>query len=196
MKSADIRKDVINRLRQWRVRLVIQRLVFTVMAASVLVALARLLETPFTTLLLQLVLLFLLSFAQLIYSGKWRQLIPDNFLQHLNRRFSDFEESAQLLILDDSDLTPMRRLQRRRVHTVYVDNVEKLELWQPPVTYRLSSVITLVFVLVAFNANQLQLLAENILSKTPSYLTSADAYPGSTQITHMSITVQPPKYTG
>lgn len=196
MQPAEICKDVLGRLRLWRWRLVLQRLLFTATAASVLVATALLLETAVTTLLLQLGVLVFMSFAQLIYSHKWRQLIPDNFLQHLNRRFPDFEESAQLLILEESDLTPMRRLQRQRAQEVYVHNLAKLQQWQPQITYRLAVTMTLVFVLLASTSSQLRLLADRLLSKPSSVTSSSELHSGTTEITHISVTVQPPEYTG
>ncbi len=196
MKPADIRKDVMSHLRQWRLRLMLQRLVFTITASSVLIASALLLETPVTTLLLQLAVLVFVSFAQLILSRKWRQLIPDNFLQHLNRRFPDFEESAQLLIHEKNDLTAMRRLQRQRVQAVYADNLARLEQWQPAVTYRLAGSVTLVFVLLALTSNQLRLLADQLLSNPTAHTSSAELNAAKPQITHIDISIQPPEYTG
>jgi hypothetical protein len=177
-------------------RLVLQRLVFTATASSVLVATALLLETPPATWLLQLAVLVFVSFVHLIFSHKWRQLIPDNFLQHLNRRFPDFEESAQLLINEDSDLSPMRRLQRNRACTVYVDNLARLEQWRPLIKYRLATAVILVFVLIAMTSSQLRQLVVQWLSASPTSTTTAGTNAGATQVTHMSISIQPPEYTG
>jgi len=196
MKSADICQDVLTRLRQWRMRLVLQRLVFTATASSVLVATARLLETPLATWLLQLAVLVIVSFAHLAFSPKWRQLIPENFLQHLNRRFPDFEESAQLLIKEDSDLSPMRRLQRNRARGVYTENLARLEQWRPLIKYRLATAVILVFVLIAMTSSQMRQLAGQWLSASPTITTAAKTNAGATQITHISISIQPPEYTG
>jgi len=196
VKSADICQDVLKRLRQWRMRLVLQRLVFTATASSVLVATALLLETPPETWLLQLAVLVFVSFVHLIFSHKWRLLTPDNFLQHLNRRFPDFEESAQLLIKEDSDLSPMRRLQRDRARVVYIDNLARLEQWRPLIKYRLAVAVILIFVLIAMTSNQLRQLAVRWVSASPTITTAAGTNAGTTQITHMAISIQPPEYTG
>ena len=196
MTPADVCKDVLGRLYRWRLRLVLQRLVFTITASSVLAATALMLETPLTTLLLQLVVLIFVSLTQLFFSRIWRLLIPNNFLQHLNRRFPDFEESAELLIEKEPELTPMQRLQRQRALAVYVDNLAKVELWQPPVTYRLAGIVTLVFVLIALNSNQIRLLADQLLSNTLPRTPQATMHSESTQIIHMAINIQPPEYTG
>ena len=196
MKSTDICQDVLKRLRQWRMRLVLQRLVFTATASSVLVATALLLETPPASWLLQVFVLVFVSFAHLIFSHKWRQLIPDNFLQHLNRRFPDFEESAQLLIEEDSDLSPMRRLQRNRARAVYTENLTRLAQWRPLIKYRLAIAVILVFVLIAMTSSQLRLLADRWLSASTTIITAAGTNAGATQITHMAISIQPPEYTG
>ena len=196
MKPADVCKDILTRLRQWRLRLVLQRLVFTITASSALVATALLLETPPATLPLQLSVLIVVSFTQLLLSHKWRQLTPDNFLQHLNRHFPEFEESAQLLIQKQGDLTPMRKLQRQRAQAVYADNLARVEQWQPPVTYHLAGFLTLVFVLIALAANPLRMRAVQLFSVALSPPSSATRQHSSTQILHMTIRIQPPEYTG
>lgn len=177
-------------------RLVLQRLIFTATASSVLVATALLLETPTATWLLQLAVLVFVSFVHLIFSHKWRQIIPDNFLQHLNRRFPGFEESAQLLIKEDSDLSPMARLQRNRTRAVYKDNLARLEQWRPLIKYRLATAIMLVFVLIAMTSSQLRLLADRWLETSPTFTTATETNAGVTQITYMAISIQPPQYTG
>lgn len=196
MKSTDICQDVLKRLRQWQMRLVLQRLVFTATASSVLVATALLLEIPPATWLLQLAVLVIVSFVHLVFSHKWRQLIPENFLQHLNRRFPDFEESAQLLIKEDSDLSPMRKLQRNRARAVYTGNLARLEQWRPLIKYRPATAVILFFVLIAMTSSQLRLLTDRWLSAPPVFTTAARTTAGTTQITHMAISIQPPEYTG
>ena len=159
----EVRTEVHRHLRTLRRRLLWQRSLYTLAAVAVLVVTANLLATPLSTLLQQILAVTLVWFAQLWLSEKWRDLTPENFLQHLNRRFPDFEESAQLLVKDQDELSPLQHLQWQRAHAVYRQNISQIELWQPAMRYRAILIILLFCLLAALVSDPLVSLANRIL---------------------------------
>jgi len=196
MKTADVRQDVLSRLQQWRRRLLLQRLVITASAISVLVATALLLDTPKPTLYSQCAVLILVFFAHLFASGKWRRLTSDNFLRHLNRRLPAFEESAHLLIQDDSALSVMQRLQRQRAQKIFTDNLARVEQWQPQLRYRSALGVMIVFALVAMGSEQLRALSHRLYPEFSAMVPSGPLLTESAGIDRISIKIRPPEYTG
>ena len=194
--ATEVRADVQNRLRGWRRRLFWQRLIYTFAAFAVLFLISHWLGTPLSTLLQQVLALGVVSFAQLLLSSKWRNVNTDNFLQHLNRRFPDFEESAQLLVRDASELGGLKLLQRDRTIAVYQKNLAQVGQWQTPVNYRPAVLILLSCLLLVTLTDQLASLSSRFLPavlKTPPSLSSAGDVSG---INGVAIRIEPPAYTG
>jgi len=188
--------DVQLRLRGWRRRLLAQRLLYTLAAIAVVLLTGHWLATPSITLLQQVLAVCVVSFAQLRLSAKWRNLSTDNFLQHLNRRFSDFEESAQLLAKQPSSLGPLQLLQRERAVAVYQKNLAQVERWQRPLHYRGAVAIVICCGLLFTLTDQLTSLAGRILPET---LVTPAGIPGSSaspDLRNIAIRIQPPAYTG
>lgn len=194
--ALEVRADVRSRLRVWRRRLFWQRLINTFAAMAVLTLVAIWLDTPLSTLLQQLLAVALVWFAQLWLSSKWRRLSTDNFLQHLNRRFPDFEESAQLLVLDASELSPLQNLQRERALTVYLKNLSQVERWQAPIYYRTAMALSLACLLLIFFTDQLSSLAGRLLPKNLVSPATSSLPSGATGINGIVIRIEPPGYTG
>lgn len=204
MKSAEMKNekahppgsDVQKRLRTWRLRLLWQRLLYTLAAIAVVLLIAHWLATPLLTLLQQVLAVSLVSFTQLLLSTRWRNLNTDNFLQHLNRRFPDFEESAQLLAKDASLLGPLQSLQRERAFAVYRKNLAQVEQWQTPLYYRGTAVVMMTCWLLFVFTGQLALVAGKIVPQdlmTPAPPLGIEAVNGLKDI---AIRIQPPAYTG
>lgn len=210
----DIRTDVLSRLHSWRRRLLWQRSWYCVAIAAALFALLRLAGWPDGHSAMQafsgppvgllaglfvslLVGVLVLAFGLLLFSSKWRALTPDNFVLHLNRRFPDFEESAQLLLRKQSDLGVLQRLQQQRCMSVYAHNVSQLEAWQPPVRYRNLLLITLAAALLALFAPRIRAFAAQMVFLHETQSQSLSQQSGSNAgLKGVSISVTPPKYTG
>ena len=188
--------DVQKRLRRWRIRLFGQRLLFTLSAIAILFLLAHWLGTPLTMLMQQVLAFCLVSFTQLVLSSRWRNLSTDNFLLHLNRRFPDFEESAQLLVREADALGPLQQLQRERAFAVFKKNLAQVEQWQTPFHSRWPAIILLSCGLLYMLTGQLASLAGKIVPEnliTPAGLLGDSGSPGLKDIL---IRIQPPAYTG
>jgi hypothetical protein len=200
VNSADLRSDVLLRLRQWRWRLVWQRLLLTATTISVFVVVSLLAATATATILKQIVAITIIMFALLLASSKFRQLSADNFLQHLNRRFPNFEESAQLLLSNDADLGVLQELQRDRAATVYQDNLARVEQWQAPVKYANAMAIILLCMPLAYFSAELRSSASgffhNIFPNGLQLPISGDQSDEVTRIENIEIHIQPPTYTG
>jgi len=194
--TPEIRADVQNRLRAFRRRLLWQRLLHTFAAVTVLVLIGHWLATPKITMLQQVLAVAVVFFAQLWLSPKWRRLNTNNFLRHLNRRFPDFEESAQLLLLDASDLKPLQSLQRDRALAVYRKNLAQLGQWQAPVRYRPVVAICLACLALFLFTDELASLVDRSVSKRQ--LAPVSAFTGDKErvISDISIRIEPPAYTG
>ena len=194
--TPEIRADVQNRLRAFRRRLLWQRLLYTLAAITILVLIGHWLATPKITILQQVLAVAVVFFAQLWLSPKWRRLNTNNFLRHLNRRFPDFEESAQLLLRDASDLKPLQSLQRDRALAVYRKNLAQLDQWQAPVRYRPVVAICLVCLSLFLFTGELASLVDRFVSK--GELAPVTALTGDKEgvISDISIRIEPPAYTG
>ena len=174
MSSADIHRDIISRLGHWRHRLLWQR-AMNLLAASVLLAGAgSLLAIPPGTGLKWLITLVVLSLVQLLFSNGWQRLTPDNFVQHLNRRFPAFEESAQLLVGDHSGFTRMQQLQRERASRVYDENLAQTHRWRPAMHYRLALGLLISGVLLNLVAEPLRSVGERLLESSSPLISALD----------------------
>jgi hypothetical protein len=171
-------------------------LLFTLAGSSVLFLLGHWLDTPIATVLQQVLALCLVSFAQLWLSSRWRNLSTDNFLLHLNRRFPDFEESAQLLAKEPDVLGPLQLLQRERAFAVYRKNLAQVEHWQAPLHYRRAMVVLLSCGLLFMLTGPLASLARKII---PGHLITTVGQAGnaaSPRLKDVLVRIQPPAYTG
>ena len=165
--QTDARSDIMSCLRRWRQRLLWQRFLYTLAAGSVLVFIARLFAVNPGTLAIQLIVLVVVWFTQLLLSNQWRRLTPENFLQHLNRRIPELEESAQLLLQDEKDLKSLQSLQRQRVQAVYKDELARISLWQTRPNYRQATALFAGCLLLAVFSNQLRHSFEYFLTSAP-----------------------------
>lgn len=173
-----------------------QRLIYTLAASAVLACLSLLLAIPMVATLQLGMFVVLLSLLQLRFSQRWQRLTTENFLWHLNRRFPDFEESAQLLLLDETDLTPLQTLQRDRTRAVYRDKLANTAVWQPLTRFRLASTVTAVCAVLALYGVQVRSLVSQWLP-TPIPATGvAGLQTGGTVINNVSVVIEPPAYTG
>jgi len=204
VKSAEIQNDaalwlghdVQKRLRGWRRRLLGQRLLYTLAATAIVLLIGHWLATPTTTLLQQVLALCIVSFAQLRLSTRWRNLSTDNFLQHLNRRFPDFEESAELLTKEPSSLGPLQLLQRERALAVFRKNLAQVEKWQTPFYYRWVVIILLSCGLLFMLTDQLALLASKIIPENLMMPVASSGTVALTGLNDITVRIQPPAYTG
>lgn len=188
--------DVLRHLRRLRRTMLWQRLIHAIAAMSVLLVVGSLLETSPVVLLQQAIALGLVWFGQLWLSHKWQRLTPENFVQHLNRRFPDFEESAQLLIQDESALTTLQSLQRQRALAVYQRNLAQAEQWQANLRYRQAlSVILVCSLLLAFT-DQLRSLPSLILPGNLVAPADSQIADRTAAISNVSVRITPPAYTG
>lgn len=197
----DLRKDVLNRLRSWRHNLLWQRSLHFVALSTVTFAVFRLMgwfdqDHAAVFFAGALGALLVLMFALLLFSDKWKALTPDNFVLHLNRRFPDFEESAQLLLRDHHTLPVLQQLQQQRSMKVYAGNLAKVEAWRPELHFRGTVLVVLLFGLIALMAPQIRDLATQIASwRAPDPISVPDTTPGGPGFSNISVRVTPPNYT-
>jgi len=194
--AAEIQARIRRSLRTWRLRLAWQRLLNTLAAVAVLALAGYLTATPWTTILLQSAVLTLVFFLHLRLGTAWRRSNPENFVEHLNRHFPDFEESAGLLLAGENTLTPLQSLQRERVLRVYRQNLSRVEQWRNPVRYKTA-------VGVVTGCLLLGLIAKDIVSVTTRFLedrytTAGDrtAQAEAVGLNVVAVRIEPPAYTG
>lgn len=196
MKPTDFKVDIRSGLSRWRRRLIWQRGFLVATGIAVLILLTRFFAMGYDTFLPSAVALILLGFVQLFLSDSWKRLNPDNFVQHLNRCFAGFEESAQLLLLDEAELTGMQYLQRQRVLKVYRENLARVERWQPRINYRLTALIFFGALLLSVFANDIRLLTTEALDRTLQGPAKYEDKPGESSQMSAVVMVTPPEYTG
>ena len=202
MSSINIAQDVLKRLQLWRKQLLWQQLLNCIAMAAIVFSLFRLFDLFATNdgnvyFAITIAGLVLIAFAKLLFSKQWRALTTDNFFLHLNRRFPDFEESAQLLIRDDAELGVLQQLQKQRSRNVYSDNLAKVQQWQPPARYSRVVIITLISCLLGLLAPQLRVLTSKMTAPTvvPDAQTTRSAV-NAISLQSVNISITPPDYTG
>ncbi len=199
MQAAEIRPVIESALRQWRFRLFWQRFLYLSTGAVYVLLLSRLtgVDNIQTGMLVAVVLLA--GLVQLFFSRAWKRLTTDNFLQHLNRHFPEFEESAQLLLLNDKGLSLLQQLQRKRVLEAYTLSEPRINASRPAIRYRTVAVaISIALVLMPF-VNQFKAILEPVLTRgntTRDVASTAQPGGSANRLTASSVIITPPEYTG
>lgn len=205
MKDVDTRGDagvsafraqLLQCLGIWRRRLLWQRFLYMLAAVGALVLAGYLLSASASKIVQLCFALALLLFLQLLLSPAWRRSRPENFVEHLNRRFPDFEESAGLLLRGEDGLTPMQALQRDRVLRVYRQNLARVEHWRNPVKYRAALGVIAVCVLLGLFSQEIVSAAARILGGESSVRGGHSADVRTSGLDVISVTIEPPAYTG
>ncbi len=192
----EVLADVQKHLRVWRRGLLIQRGWYTLAAIAVVLLAGRLLTTPFAVQLQQVLAVGLVWYLHLRLSQKWRRLTPDNFLQHLNRCFSDFEESAQLLLKDITELTPLQSMQRERAIAAYRKTQAQVTRWQAPVRYRAVIAVCASCLLLGAYADRLGVWLGHLLPDHPDSSALNQPVSAVAGFDSIAVRITPPAYTG
>jgi len=195
-EDAAVRGQIRQGLRTWRRRLLWQRCLHSAAAVAVVALAGRLLSVPTSTLLLLCAMLALAALLQLRLGTAWRRSNPANFLEHLNRRFPDFEESAGLLLAADDSLTPMQRLQRGRVLLVYRQNLEQVQRWRNPVRYRAALGVVSACLLLGLFSQDLVSLAGRLRNEAAGAAAGRPTGQQTGGLNVVSVKIEPPAYTG
>jgi hypothetical protein len=126
----------------------------------------------------------------------WRYRIynfSDQFLaSYLNKRYPQMNDSADLLLLDDADLSPLLQLQKQRTAEAFNSILPDIRIPQRIIQ---SIGVFLVCSIVAFALSSLKIKsAENWDNKSLREI-RPDKNPEAVFVKSMSITVTPPAYT-
>jgi hypothetical protein len=191
-----IRAHLLQSLRIWRRRLLWQRFLHTLATLGVLALTGYLLSAPASTIMQLGVVLALVFFLQLPLSPAWRRSRPGNFVEHLNRCFPDFEESARLLLAGDDQLTPLQTLQRERVVRVYSQNMARVERWRNPIRYRAAVGVIAACILLGLFSQEVVSLATRFISVEPGVSARRPTDEQTPGLTVISVNIEPPAYMG
>jgi len=193
---SDIRTQLLRSLGIWRRRLLWQRFLHTLAALAALTVVARLASAPASTIIQLGAVLALLLFLQSLLDPAWRRSGLDKFVEHLNRRFPDFEESAGLLLCDETGLTPLQTLQRDRVLRVYRQNLARVERWRNPIRYRAALGVIAVCSLLGLFSHEIVSVATRFTGGGSSVTGGHSVDGPATGLDVISVTIEPPAYTG
>ena len=196
VQTAGIRAHILHGLRTWRLRLLWQRVLYTAAALALTALAAQFFDAPVSTLSMLCAALVLASLLQLRLGPAWRRSNPGNFLEHLNRRFPDFEESAGLLLADENGLTAMQNLQRGRVLRVYRQNLARVERWRNPVRYRAVVAVISASLILGIFSQDIRSLATRLGNEASTVHGEHAGDRQSGGLNVVSVSIQPPAYTG
>jgi hypothetical protein len=142
----------------------------------------------------------MISFAALVYSRskQYQNITANKILLHLNRQFSECEESAELILLPNSTLTTLQQLQKNRIQpqvdkllTTGIDS--HLPKYSSTKPLLLNAIALLIFTLLQIIPSGL--LIENDATKTQE-MSDLSKPIKPIQFEVKSITVTAPSYTG
>ena len=131
-------------------------------------------------------------------SKQYQGITAKKVLQHLNRQFSECEESAELILLPNRSLTTLQQLQKKRIQP-QINTILSTELGphfprytcKPPLL--LSGLALLIFTLNAITPSELLIETE---AANTQVLGEASQLFKPIQLEAQSITVTAPSYTG
>jgi hypothetical protein len=142
----------------------------------------------------------MISFAALVYSRskQYQDITANKVLLHLNRQFSECEESAELILLPNSTLTILQQLQKKRIQpqvdkllTTSIDS--HLPRYSSTKPLLFSAIALLIFTLLQIIPSGLLIETEATKTQVISDL-SKPIKPIQFEV--KSITVTAPSYTG
>ena len=130
-----------------------------------------------------------------IQSIRGRQHWPDAhaLLEHLNRKYPQFEESAQLLAAESSDGSAIADIQRRRVEHIWHARVSH-EDWLPALEARVPALLSLLAIVVYLLTDPINALLTQKLPGPLSYR-NEPGMDGLPALVSAEISVTPPAYT-
>jgi len=147
----------------------------------------------------------LICFYLLIRSRAYQAINEKNLLEHLNRNNSEYQESAQLLLIDFNNLSPIKQLQREKILRLFEDDFAqgKLNYFQPKIKLALPLLLLLInLLLLSFGKNISTLVsilnshsADIEVPHSSVHSNSKDAT-NLSKITKVEIQIIPPSYTG
>jgi len=142
----------------------------------------------------------MISFAALVYSRskQYQNITANKVLRHLNRQFSECEESAELILLPNSTLTTLQQLQKNRIQP-QIDKLltngldPHLPRYSSTKPLLISAIALLIFTLLQIIPSGLLIETEATKTQVMSDL-SKPIKPIQFEV--KSITVTAPSYTG
>lgn len=186
---------IVTRLRQ---RWLLQKLAYTLLI-GICLGLAAYWMTKWIVWPLAAVTL-MMGFAALVFSrsSQYLDITANKVLLHLNRQFSECEESAELVLLPSGSLTTLQQLQKTRIQP-QIDTLLSTDLGSDLPKYScksallLSALAVLIFTLIEVLPLDLLLKAET--ANTP-LINEAPKQSKLIRLETKSMTVTPPSYTG
>ena len=144
--------------------------------------------------------MLLTTLAGLLFSRNraYQNITPNKVLLHLNREFSEFEESAELILLTHSSLTTLQQLQKSRIQPqvdklLLTDLSTHLPRYSCKPAMLLSALVLVIYTLIEVMPSDLLIKAES--AHTPVI----DVVPKPSKLIRLeakSIIVSAPSYTG
>jgi hypothetical protein len=131
-------------------------------------------------------------------SKQYKNITANKVLLHLNREFSECEESAELILCPSSTLTILQQLQKARIQP-QIDGLlsTQLDLHLPKYSFK-PAILLSALVLTTFTL--IKVLPSDLLFKAGTTLNRViDAAPKPSQLIQLetkNITIQAPSYTG
>jgi hypothetical protein len=186
---------IVTRLRR---RWLLQKLAYTLLI-GVYLGLAAYWMTEWVVWPLAAVTL-MIGFAALVFSrsSQYLDITANKVLLHLNRKFSECEESAELILLPSRSLTTLQQLQKTRIQP-QLDTLLSTDLGSHLPRYScksallLSALAVLIFTLI--EVLPLDLLRKVETANTP-LINKAPKQSKLIRLETKSMTVTPPSYTG
>jgi hypothetical protein len=186
---------IVTRLRR---RWLLQKLAYTLLI-GVYLGLAAYWMTEWVVWPLAAVTL-MIGFAALVFSrsSQYLDITANKVLLHLNRQFSECEESAELILLPSRSLTTLQQLQKTRIQP-QIDTLLSTDLGLHLPRYScksallLSALAVLIFTLIEVLPLDLLLKVE---TANATLINEAPKQSKLIRLETKSLTVTPPSYTG
>ena len=183
---------IVTRLRR---KWLLQKLAYTFLLSLCAGLIAHWITGSVLLPLIAVSLSMVLAAAVLAQSKHYQNITANKVLLHLDRQFSECEESAELILLPSSALTTLQQLQKKRVQPIVevllsTDLSSRLPRYSSQPAILLSFVVTLLIILIklipagfvsqvetdntqiakeAPNAAAIKLVTKNITVTAPSY---------------------------
>ena len=188
--------------QRWRAMLLVSTTLKSLGSALLLVTVAGILfDLSFLFLLIGFLAFAAVAFIVLFGTEKISSVDAKLIARHLNRAIPELEESSELVLKTDAELTVLERMQLLRVEKTLTESCEKIRLPNRPLKRSgiffaiASTTALLIFVVIAPLSKRVKSSTSAMIA-VPRDSSTIDARRLPLKIESVNVEISPPRYTG
>ena len=183
--------------KKWKTLYIMESLLLSIAVASVICAVALLLNLPFKA--LYFIVPLVIACSTLYHLRGLKKINEDNVLRLLNRQIPAFEESADLIVSSKENYNLLERIQKGKTEQILASASAEVKLPATPKSYLIYtfSGLLLLFLSAFFHSDEIiPSKLKEISTVLDNRGTSEQSITKDPAIDKLHILLNPPRYTG